>query len=563
MSAASPSSTRWLFGPLPDLVLGCGLGYAGVFAAMALVGPDFVRAFPLWVLPFLLLVTGSPHYGATLLRVYEQRESRRRYAVFSVGVTALLAAAFVAALHFHPLGSLLLTVYFNWNPWHYAGQNYGLAVMFLRRREIPLPTLAKRLLYFSFVLSFALAFIEMNGVIPGALYAPQLQQTGPKAIGPAFEFISLGIPAGVQRPVGLLALALYALTTGGALALLLRAASARDLLPAAALIGTQSLWFVIPASTRLWGTFSGVLPLTTANYTYTFLWIAVGHAVQYLWVTTYYAKRSEGFTGTPRYLAKCILVGAAIWNIPLLVFGPGALGTVGFSDGLYLLIASVVNLQHFVLDGAIWKLRDSRVASVLLRGPAASEATPGPRAAPGRPILKPLILGAGVVGFAVAVVGNWEREMGLNRAGRSGDYARLVRAARLLAWVGQDESSVQRTLGQLAVRGGDPDRAFAAFDRSLSMRRHPRTYLEVGNLHASRGEWEQAVAAYEAAYAIDAYPVVLVDRLAAALLADDRPERAREVLLEGLRNHRRSAALRARLRDADAALAAAGDRAIH
>ena len=32
-----------------------------------------------------------------------------------------------------------------------------------------------------------------------------------------------------------------------------------------------------------------------------------------------------------------------------------------------LLVASVVNLHHFVLDGAIWKLRDGRVARVLLR----------------------------------------------------------------------------------------------------------------------------------------------------------------------------------------------------
>jgi hypothetical protein len=35
--------------------------------------------------------------------------------------------------------------------------------------------------------------------------------------------------------------------------------------------------------------------------------------------------------------------------------------------GLGLLTASIVNLHHFVLDGAIWTLRDGRVARMLLR----------------------------------------------------------------------------------------------------------------------------------------------------------------------------------------------------
>jgi hypothetical protein len=40
----------------------------------------------------------GPHYGATLLRVYEERRDRRAYAIFSLWATAVIAAAFTTSL---------------------------------------------------------------------------------------------------------------------------------------------------------------------------------------------------------------------------------------------------------------------------------------------------------------------------------------------------------------------------------------------------------------------------------------------------------------------------------
>lgn len=105
-------------GPASDLLLGCGVGYAVVLVAMLLLGPRTRELAPLGILPLMLLVTGTPHYGATLMRVYNQRESRNRYVVFSVWITAALALAFAAACYWYELGSWLVTVYFNWSPWH-------------------------------------------------------------------------------------------------------------------------------------------------------------------------------------------------------------------------------------------------------------------------------------------------------------------------------------------------------------------------------------------------------------------------------------------------------------
>ena len=171
-SPTSHPSTRWLHGPTSDLLFGCGLLYVFIFIFLGAAGPGIMQAVPLGTLALIGLFAGAPHYGATLLRVYEHREDRRKYAIFAVGITAFLGGAFTLSLFQYTLGTILVTLYFNWNSWHYAGQNYGLALMFLRRRNVEVVPLAKRLLYASFVLSSLLAIVAMNGGKGGALYGP-------------------------------------------------------------------------------------------------------------------------------------------------------------------------------------------------------------------------------------------------------------------------------------------------------------------------------------------------------------------------------------------------------
>ena len=61
---------------------------------------------------------------------------------------------------FDLVGSLLITLYLMWSPWHYMGQNYGIALMFLGRRGIRIDPNIKRLIHLSFITSFLLALIE-------------------------------------------------------------------------------------------------------------------------------------------------------------------------------------------------------------------------------------------------------------------------------------------------------------------------------------------------------------------------------------------------------------------
>ena len=98
MATAAQPPSRWLVGPVPDLGVGCGLLYVGLFGWFALVGAEARASIPSWLLPVLLLCLSTPHYGATLLRVYEQQADRRRYAFFAVWATLAVLAFFGLAL---------------------------------------------------------------------------------------------------------------------------------------------------------------------------------------------------------------------------------------------------------------------------------------------------------------------------------------------------------------------------------------------------------------------------------------------------------------------------------
>ena len=364
-AAPTPSQPGWLFGPAPDLILGCGIGSITILAVQLLSGP----ALAAWVPGSLLILAFAvPHYGATLLRTYEHTEDRRKYALFSLHATLALALAFVVGVHVDVVGSLILTIYLTWSPWHYTGQNYGIFLMLLGRRGVQISPAAKRLVYASFILSFALTFLAIHGVERSPSYAPV------SYAGTAFRLLPLGIPEPVAA-AALVAVALaYLACLVAAGVLLLRAGSLRAIAPSAVLALTQALWFSVPVIVKHWNPFGVSAALAGVYTAYGFLWIAAFHALQYLWITTYYATAGPmPRPGRLRYLGKVALAGFAIWTLPALMFAPGLLGRLPYESGLGLIVAAVVNLHHFVLDGAIWKLRDGRVANVLLRTASAAK----------------------------------------------------------------------------------------------------------------------------------------------------------------------------------------------
>ena len=493
-AATAPArSAAWLHGPTTDLVFGCGLWYFAAFALLAVGGESIRQAGGATWIPLAVLVFSTPHYGATLLRVYEQREDRRAYRLFAVHTTLLLLLAFAAGVHIPIVGSALLTLYMTWSPWHYAGQNYGLAVMFLRRRGIAFDARTKRALYLTFFLSFLLTFLMSHGRGSFVNYTPLAYAEG------GYHFLPLGLP---QPYTGWLLSAVFVAYAGAVLyavaGLWRSAASLRAIAPSLLLMASQSLWFAVPTLARHFGFAQNVGPLGLQAESWYFLWIAIAHSLQYLWVTSAFAEGRGNWGGLRPYLGKTMLAGACVWVLPVLAFSPDALGRLSFDAGLGLLVASIVNLHHFILDGAIWKLRDGRVAKLLMRDPGDSREGEGA----GRSWLRPAVWATGAACTAILFYGHWASEIRLPRLIALEEREASGALLEQLRFLGRDSAAGRDGFAQVSLRGGRPDEAIAAYARSAELHPKAETYFKIGKLQFERRRFPESIAALEACLAL-------------------------------------------------------------
>jgi len=237
----------------------------------------------------------------------------------------------------------IFTIYVTWSPWHYTGQNFGLGMMFARRNGATPSRSVRRTLRLSFWASYVLIFVRFH--------------TGPSG----GYLISLGLPESLTKPasIGLavifLALGLWSLRE------LVRQVGARAMAPTMVLFGTQFLWFVAPLALEI-GTQSR-LPQTL----YSSGVLAVMHAAQYMWITSYYTRRETEASGL-RWRPLLYFCALIVGGIALFVPGPWVVSYVFKFDftASFVIFTSLVNIHHFLLDGALWKLRDGRIAALLL-----------------------------------------------------------------------------------------------------------------------------------------------------------------------------------------------------
>lgn len=480
--AAVPS--RWLHGPWRDLLFGCGLLYAALAIGSALSPTPLSPQLPQIVAPLLILLVSTPHYGATLLRVYERSEDRRRYQLFSVYVSLLLLALFCWGVFDDRVVSVLVTVYFTWSPWHYTGQNYGISVMFLRRRGVDFDDSTRRALYVSFIASFfVVALVQHSGT--SAMPDSRLQ---------GVRFLSLGISTDLSSVLVPLAGLVWAAAVVVAIVGLRRAGSWRDIAPTLAVVLLQALWFSVPFLLRFGRVSLGVEAFDWQWRTQAFLWIAAGHAAQYLWVSSYYARSADSFTNQPRYYGKVIAAGTSVWLFPAMLLGPGTAMGAAPAAGFALLLASCVNLHHFVLDGVIWKLRHARIASVLIRdvseeadGLAKASSSVGSGLWRGR-----IVWGAATVAVALSAVGLLDRSVALPAALRGLDNAAAVRALDRLAWLARDDATARQLVGRRLANQSRGEEAIVQLERSLALQPTAAGFDALGRVYASAGNWELA-----------------------------------------------------------------------
>lgn len=507
MSETAPArQDPWLFGPFRDVVFGCGAGYAIVLVAVSASGLSMETVWK-WI-GFGMLLVSIPHYGATILRVYENRHSLHKYAFFSVYATLTLFALMGVAAHSALLGSWLLTIYLSWSPWHYAGQNYGLTMMFLRRRGVPVSRLLRRALHLSFVLSFVVALIPIHsGTLPPNSLDPLASEV--------VRFLPLGIPSGLGLIVFAIAGAAYAGSAILAVVLMLRAADRpARLAPSLCLVATQAVWFSIPAVLSFrFPDAAGAIGKTVLAFS----WIAMGHGVQYLWVTSYYASKSERAEKPAWFLLKALTAGGAVWMFPYLIFAPAALGRMPFDVGLSLLGAAVINIHHFILDGAIWKLRDGPIARILIR--SQSDADPvgvARRSRSTRPILVRLVWGVAASGFVLHVMG-LVLEARPKEALLSGDRSVLEATVEELEWIGRDTSALHISVAELAAKEGDVEAAMRELETALALFPTPAAWVEIGKIRERQGLWGEAIEAYDSALTLKPNDPLILGRRVVAL----------------------------------------------
>jgi len=182
-------------------------------------------------------------------------------------------------------------------------------------------------------------------------------------------------------------------------------------------------------------------------------------------------------------------------TLPGLIMAPNVLGRIPWDAGLASTLFAVVNLHHFILDGAIWKLRDGRVARILIRGPSAPDPSSPPSPPESRPWLRRLVWTAAALSLFVPLTEIYGK-IGLSSATRPEEFQRLTQA---LKWVGRETTQVHYRIGESYARERKHDKAITHFRRSIELFPTGRVWLALGNEYRVLGQWGRARAAFESA----------------------------------------------------------------
>ena len=348
----SAQAAPWIYNPWLDLIVGCGAWSAPLLLISYSTVASSART---WSVVFYVLAVffNYPHYMATLYRAYHRKEDFEKYRIFTVHITALVIATLLLSHFWASLLPWIFTIYLTWSPWHYSGQNYGLFMMFARRAGANPDKGTRRALYGAFIVSYLMLFVAFH--------------TGPSS-DPLF--ISLGIPGLLGRGEQIVLAVAFLVFSAYGLTRLARDTGWRKLTPSLTLFSSQFLWFLLPSCISL------LKGLAIPQNRYSTGVLAVMHSAQYLWITNFYARReasAEPSAGESRGWRPLAYFGVLIvGGIALFVPGPWLASRAFHHDftASFLIFTALVNIHHFILDGAIWKLRDGRIASLLLNSQA-------------------------------------------------------------------------------------------------------------------------------------------------------------------------------------------------
>jgi len=160
-ASSPPRAEAWLHRPWLDLLVGCGAWTAPLLAVGLLFG-EGQRLALLTGFNILMVFCNQPHYMATVYRAYRTPRDFHQYRFFTVYVTVFILLTAVI-VHLAPaLFPWLLTFYLTWSPWHYSGQNYGIAMMMIRRTGSKPTDRERNYIWWSYLASYGVWFLALH-----------------------------------------------------------------------------------------------------------------------------------------------------------------------------------------------------------------------------------------------------------------------------------------------------------------------------------------------------------------------------------------------------------------
>jgi tetratricopeptide (TPR) repeat protein len=439
----------WIYRPWIDLLIGCGGWSAPLLLLAFYAGTSYSRAWAV-AFYFLALLCNYPHFMATVYRAYHTRTEFEKYRIFTLHIALLLALAGVIAHVWYPLLPWIFTLYICWSPWHYTGQNFGLLMMFTRRSGLAPSSAERNAIHLSFIASFLLLMLSFH--------------TGPS--GDAL-ILSLGLPAKFTLPARAVLAVFFVGACGWALFSMARRSSLRAIVAPLTLAVTQFLWFLLPAMIELFSEHE--VPQTR----YSSGVLAVLHSTQYLWITSYYQAREARERGDINWKFSRYLLTLVAGGIALFIPGPWIASRLFHADfaASFLTFTALVNIHHFILDGALWKLRDSRVAAFLLNTKEKSAAAESEERGAVQSVAHWLTSSAPVAGgiriVTVTLLLAWATmdQLHFYWSSEADNLPALERAARL----NPNDSAIQTRLARAETLAGKRDASLAALGRAASI----------------------------------------------------------------------------------------------
>jgi tetratricopeptide (TPR) repeat protein len=440
-----------------------------------------------WVVVFyaLALIFNYPHFMATIYRAYHTRENFQKYKFFTLHITVLLALTTIL-MHASPrLFPWVFTLYICWSPWHYSGQNYGLLMMFARRSGAEVTSMERRWLRAAFIASYIMLLASFE---TGGSNDPLI--------------LSLGLPAKFTFPVRLALGAAFAVFTWLGFQRMVRKHGIREMIAPITLAITQFLWFVLPTFLELRSAYQ--IPQTR----YSSGILAVLHSTQYIWITSYYQRREARASGQSNWRMPIYFATLLAGGIALFIPGPWLVSYIFHYDFTtsFLIFMAVVNIHHFILDGALWKLRDTRVASLLVdrsvKSAPASQTQPVARKASRKKSSavkhtdsRSLAAPAFAIGVAVLLLlwGGMD-QIHFALSNNDADLSSLRRAADMNPY----DSALKARIAAAEAKAGNRDQAVAALAQAIDL--NPEN---IGLQHAyaraliEAGRYDDAYAHYQ------------------------------------------------------------------